>query len=464
MNRVKIRRVFPRNRFYVGLLLDWKESVDDRNFRSVLCRALINLKAYPLHIATFTDLKNIRGIGDQIARKLEEAWNVFCSQNLAMPSLKQIDQMKKGEFLQFLNRSNFLEKKSGLPQTEETVHADSVNLIKSRNVKYLTQCSDVENVMPSRNHKRFVRTVQPLQLSRREVKVIRRPGALNIKMIDYVADNTGQINLVTDGDKSEQVCTSSQEYDSIIYHPSAFSTAQIILIIDNRESANTRKFQQMCNLFQKKGIFYEMRSLSVGDYLWIMRMCDGTEMVLDTIVERKTLDDLRSSIVQRRYEEQKRRLISVGIPNIVYILEGSTVSEPALEQALVTTHIENRFLVYHTSDVKHTSLVLSKIAERLIRKVTVQELSGMSFEKFQKTSKKTQCRSVKDVFLRQLVVCPQISVRKASLIVDRFPSFATLAGFYASLPKQHRATALSEKLLGITKDASTNLAKFYSEV
>lgn len=61
MSRVKVRRVFPRNRFYVGLLLDWKESVDDRNFRSVLCRALINLKAYPLNIATFTDLKNIRG-------------------------------------------------------------------------------------------------------------------------------------------------------------------------------------------------------------------------------------------------------------------------------------------------------------------------------------------------------------------------------------------------------------------
>lgn len=43
-----------------------------------------------------------------------------------------------------------------------------------------------------------------------------------------------------------------------------------------------------------------MRSLSVGDYLWIMRVYNGTEMVLDTIVERKTVEDLRSSIVQRR--------------------------------------------------------------------------------------------------------------------------------------------------------------------
>lgn len=47
-------------------------------------------------------------------------------------------------------------------------------------------------------------------------------------------------------------------------------------------------------------MLYEMRSLSVGDYLWIMRMCNGAEMVLDIIVERKTLDDLRCSIVQTR--------------------------------------------------------------------------------------------------------------------------------------------------------------------
>uniref|UniRef100_A0AAF5Q0R0 [histone H3]-lysine(36) N-trimethyltransferase n=1 Tax=Wuchereria bancrofti TaxID=6293 RepID=A0AAF5Q0R0_WUCBA len=488
MNRVKIRRIFPRNRFYIGVLLDWKESVDDRNFRSVLCRALISLKAYPLEIATFTDLKNIRGIGDQIARKLEESWDVFCSQNLTTPSLKQINQMKKGEFLQFLNRSSFLEKKSRPPQTMEALSADSVGLLKSKNVEHLLQRVDITNVKQNGNHirKRIMRTVQPLQSSKKvalenegtssssvtinesycgEVQVIRRPGALNVKMVDYVTDDVALIGSVADDDKMEHVCTVSQEYaDSIIYHPSAFSNAQIILIIDNRESANTRKFQQMCSLFQKKGIFYEMRSLSIGDYLWVMRMCDGTEMVLDTIVERKTLDDLWSSIVQKRYEEQKQRLISIGIPNIVYILEGPLISVPSLEQALVTTHIENRFLVYRTSSVEHTSLVLSKIAKRLTRKATSHELTGMSFEKFQKTSKKTQRRSVKDVFLRQLVVCPQISIQKAAHIVDRFPSFAALTVFYSSLPKNQRATALSENFLGITKSVSAHIAKFYSEV
>lgn len=49
-----------------------------------------------------------------------------------------------------------------------------------------------------------------------------------------------------------------------------------------------------------QGIYYEMRSLSVGDYLWILRMHDGKEMVLDYIAERKTHGDLWQSIRQKR--------------------------------------------------------------------------------------------------------------------------------------------------------------------
>lgn len=161
--------------------------------------------------------------------------------------------MKKGEFLRFLNGSDFLKKKSGQPRTVEALFMDSVDLIKSRSVKNLAQRVDVENVVepskPSSNyiHKRLTRTVQPLQLSKKvalesentssirtaneqyceEVQVIQRPGALNVKLID-VTDDIGLISPVTDDDKMEQVCTLSQGCDdSIVYHPSAFSTAQV---------------------------------------------------------------------------------------------------------------------------------------------------------------------------------------------------------------------------------------------
>jgi crossover junction endonuclease MUS81 len=45
--------------------------------------------------------------------------------------------------------------------------------------------------------------------------------------------------------------------------------------------------------------------------------------VLDFIVERKTADDLASSIVDGRYNEQKARLKNCGISNVIYLVEGN---------------------------------------------------------------------------------------------------------------------------------------------
>lgn len=50
--------------------------------------------------------------------------------------------------------------------------------------------------------------------------------------------------------------------------------------------------------------------LPVGDGIWIARhKYDGSEYVLDFIVERKKVDDLRLSIRDNRYRDQKLRLL-----------------------------------------------------------------------------------------------------------------------------------------------------------
>ena len=50
--------------------------------------------------------------------------------------------------------------------------------------------------------------------------------------------------------------------------------------------------------------------------------CSGEENVLDWIVERKRVDDLASSIIDKRYDQQKYWLGKCGISNIVYLVEG----------------------------------------------------------------------------------------------------------------------------------------------
>ena len=46
---------------------------------------------------------------------------------------------------------------------------------------------------------------------------------------------------------------------------------------------------------------------------------------MDVIIERKTVDDLASSIVDKRYKDQKKRLAKCGVKNIYYLIEGNKV-------------------------------------------------------------------------------------------------------------------------------------------
>ena len=64
-------------------------------------------------------------------------------------------------------------------------------------------------------------------------------------------------------------------------------------------------------------------NISLGDFIWVYQDNRTKEqLVLDYVVERKKADDLASSILDGRYKEQKFRLKTSGISNIIYLYEG----------------------------------------------------------------------------------------------------------------------------------------------
>ncbi|EEA08274.1 ERCC4 domain-containing protein [Cryptosporidium muris RN66] len=79
------------------------------------------------------------------------------------------------------------------------------------------------------------------------------------------------------------------------------------------------------------GIKIELRSLPVGDIIWVVRPIINKSddivpiekcYVLPWIIERKTGSDLCSSIMDGRYDEQKYRLMrSLGAENIIFLIE-----------------------------------------------------------------------------------------------------------------------------------------------
>lgn len=86
----------------------------------------------------------------------------------------------------------------------------------------------------------------------------------------------------------------------------------ITLVLDNREIKDKNNRSGMYNALMEKGIPVEQRPLSIGDVAWIAKPCHTTgdsiedeELVLDAIIERKRIDDLCSSLLGGRYDEQK---------------------------------------------------------------------------------------------------------------------------------------------------------------
>ncbi|CAM8920099.1 unnamed protein product [Rhodiola kirilowii] len=101
---------------------------------------------------------------------------------------------------------------------------------------------------------------------------------------------------------------------------------RVVLILDDREqfatqgSRSRRIIDNICSQFK---IQIEIRRLPVGDGIWIARHKSlESEYVLDFIVERKNVDDLRCSIRDKRYRDQKLRLQRCGVRKLIYLVEG----------------------------------------------------------------------------------------------------------------------------------------------
>ena len=118
---------------------------------------------------------------------------------------------------------------------------------------------------------------------------------------------------------------------------------------------------------------YEVLSqqLDIGD----IHIIDNDSHI---ILERKTIDDLVSSISDGRYKEQSFRLQSTSIHNhnIFYIIEGniknfkpykSHIKQSAIYSSLFTLSYYKGFSVYRTDDIYETSEYIIRISDKLYR-------------------------------------------------------------------------------------------------
>ncbi|BFZ53762.1 Crossover junction endonuclease mus81 [Savitreella phatthalungensis] len=237
------------------------------------------------------------------------------------------------------------------------------------------------------------------------------------------------------------------------------------LIIDNREVKTQRERDFIEQKLDAAGIALDARMLDVGDAVWIAKCQDGTEVVLDYVVERKRLDDLVSSIKDGRFKEQKFRLGRCGCEHVIYIIERYVLSSDYFAEAIRTSlagaQVHDGCFVKHVKNLNETTDYLCKLTHQLSSRYAHRDLYvlpdryvdsrsfvdlkarlgelhngkciSISYDAYQGVSRKQGIMTVGDIWLKQLLCIRGLSLEKALEVRDRFPVMRDLMEAYRKL-------------------------------
>ncbi|KAJ6944523.1 crossover junction endonuclease MUS81 isoform X2 [Populus alba x Populus x berolinensis] len=223
---------------------------------------------------------------------------------------------------------------------------------------------------------------------------------------------------------------------------------EVILILDDREQfaiqclRGRKLIECIC---KEHKIKIQVRRLPVGDGIWIARhKYLLSEYVLDFIVERKKVDDLRSSIRDNRYRDQKLRLLRCGLKKLIYLVEGDPNSSEAAESiktACFTTEILEGFDVQRTNSLRDTLKKYAHLTQSITQYYSLLLPEDQSkstrvcppFDEFIKRCQDLEKMTVSDVFAIQLMQVPQVTEETAVAVLNLYPTLLSLARAYSLL-------------------------------
>lgn len=191
--------------------------------------------------------------------------------------------------------------------------------------------------------------------------------------------------------------------------------------IDNRERDLILKMQMNC-------LTFDVKTLDIGD----IHIIDEKTKEIFGMIERKTLEDLSSSITDGRYKEQKQRLLHSVSSKIrkIYILEGDDLErfhlgKTIFDGVMVNTVVRDKIMIYRTKDLEETMEVILKIKrcfEKNYEEILAERMEKgneeLEYQVF-KTIKKENLDE-KVGFKTMLSVIPQVSNAIAEVIYAQY--------------------------------------------
>lgn len=237
----------------------------------------------------------------------------------------------------------------------------------------------------------------------------------------------------------------------------------IQMIIDTREHDLDNKLRELCK--------YTIEQLELGDI--IFRKDDETILV----IERKTIDDLKSSICDGRLREQKARL-SGSYPKyrIIYLIEGS-LDQPlnskvsglpvsTLLGSLINTQLRDNIKVYKTNSINESAVFLSKLLDKLNKDgdnfFKDDTMTQEKYTAFLKKGKKANMTPA-TWFVSQLCLIPQVTEKVAEVIVEKYRTLHDFVLEYEKVPEDFRKKLVADLKFDIKNGKTRRIGDKISE-
>lgn len=172
------------------------------------------------------------------------------------------------------------------------------------------------------------------------------------------------------------------------------------------------------------------------------------------VIERKSFTDLKASLSDGRYHEQKSRYLQLPRGTIFYILEDNDPRYEQLDQKqflgmYIHTMIRDQIGVFLTRSLEETAKTLIKIRD------TIEEF-GLNYRdkvpicKLNESQIKKKKAYGKDVYIQHLCCFPGINKTKAQNIASVYPSMIEL--IESLKHEQFKVKGIGKKLIAGIKD------------
>lgn len=511
------------NPLLLGWVSEWLETARERNSKGVTVykKAYDSLKSCPLVFSHPSEAQQLHGFGPKLCERLTAKLKEHCEQNgLPMPEMPYknaksstkgnggnssapkarkakpyVPTLRSGAYALIVALSTLPEDTtSGITKAQlielAQPYSDSSFTAPSDPTKFYTAWNSMKTLIDKdlvyekgRPLRRYALTEDGWEVAKR-VKLTSESGvgrpAIDISnknassevvdiqepsLRDREPSAPQDLSIIPDIiPQGEFITTESSlpQFSPIVVQPGSFS---VRLVLDVREVRAKQDRDYMQDELAKKGVPPIVRSLELGDALWIAKChdpallsrlgADGDEIILDWIVERKRLDDLVSSIKDGRFHEQKFRLKRSGVKTVIYIIEEVSMNsdhfqkyEEAVKSAIASTQVVNGYFVKKTQKMDDTIRYLARMTMLLkgmleqkplyviptriltiqnylpllahLAKSETEKKFNITYAAFASLASKSETLTLRDVYLKMLMCTRGITGEKALEIQRRW--------------------------------------------